>query len=183
MLKLYESMRKLLFIFLFFPIFSWAQPGNYWTNSFNSEASLLSGAVVGGNAGITAIFYNPAGISEIENSRIDLNASLFNLEHKIYKNPLGTDTQMDNWNFAVFPRFISYLYPSKKDKNLTYQVAVFNKNNARTEIYNRVRKTDTHLSNQTGEEEYTGLFDLTSEYSDIWGSFGVLTIQSCKIFG
>lgn len=166
-------MRKLLLLFFFFPILLMAQPGNYWTNSFNSEASLLSGAVVGGNAGITAIFYNPAGISETENSRIDLNASLFNLEHKVYKNPLGTDTQMENWNFAVFPRFISYLYPSKKDNSLTYQIAVFNKNSAKTEIYNRVRKTDTHLSNQTGAEEYTGLFDLSSEYNDYWGSFGI----------
>ena len=85
-------MRKVLLILLLSPIYLWAQPGNYWTNSFNSEASLLSGAVVGGNAGITAIFYNPAGISEVEQSRVDLNASLFNLEYKKYKNPLGSNT-------------------------------------------------------------------------------------------
>lgn len=166
-------MRKTLLILLLSPIYLWAQPGNYWTNSFNSEASILSGAVVGGNAGITAIFYNPAGISEVEQSRVDLNASLFNLEYKKYKNPLGSNTQMDNWNFAVFPRFVSYLYPSKKYSNMTYQVAIFNRNSAKTSIYNRVQKTDTQLGNHLGQEEYTGLFDLSSEYEDYWGCFGI----------
>ena len=103
-------MRTLVLILLFFPLLLMAQPGNYWTNSFNSEASLLSGAVVGSNAGITAIFYNPAGISNVKKSRFDLNASLFNLEYKRYNNPLGENTLMENWAFRVFPRFASYLF-------------------------------------------------------------------------
>lgn len=169
-------MRKLLFIFMWLPLFAWSQPGNYWTNSFNTEASLLSGAVVGGNAEITAIFYNPAGISDIKESRIDLNASLFNLEYKNYTNPLGQGTQMENWIFRIFPRFVSYLFQSKKIKNTSFQVAVFNRNSAKTSIYNRVRLTDTNLSNLNIEEEYTGLFDLNSEYNDYWGSLGWSTI-------
>lgn len=99
-------MRKYLFLLLFgFPILLWAQPANYWTNTFNTEASLLSGAVVGGNAEITAIFYNPAGISDVETSRIELNASLFSIEHRKYENPLGNNTKMDYWYFRFYPRF------------------------------------------------------------------------------
>jgi len=166
-------MRKLLCLFFLFPILLIAQPGNYWTNSFNSEASLLSGAVVGSNAGITAIFYNPAGISNVEQSRIDLNASLFNLEYKRYNNPLGDNTLMENWVFRVFPRFVSYLFQSKKFDNTSFQVAIFNRNSAKTDIYNRVQLTNTDLANQSFVEEYTGLFDLISKYDDYWGSFGV----------
>lgn len=165
-------MQKLIIILFCVPIFVLAQPGNYWTNSFNTEASLLSGSVVGGNAEITAIFYNPAGIADIEESRIDLNASLFNLEHKKYTNPLGEGTQMENWIFKIFPRFASYLFQSKKIKHTSFQVAVFNRNSSQTSIYNRVRLTDTNLSNQAFDEEYTGLFDLNSKYDDYWGSFG-----------
>lgn len=167
---------KLKYVFCFFialPAFLHAQPGNYWTNSFSTEASLLSGAVVGGNAEITAIFYNPAGISDIEESRIDLNASLFNLEHKKYKNPLGTNTEMENWFFRVYPRFVSYLFQSKKVKNLSFQIAVFNRNSTKTSIYNRVRLTDTQLGDPSYQGEYTGLFDLSSQYDDYWGSFGI----------
>ncbi|NPD44544.1 hypothetical protein [Lentimicrobium sp. S6] len=165
-------MRKLLFILFGFPLLALAQPGNYWTNSFNTEASLLSGAVVGGNAEITAIFYNPAGIADIEESRIDLNASLFNLEYKKYTNPLGEGTEMENWVFKVFPRFASYLFQSKRVKHTSFQIAVFNKNSTQTSIYNRVRLSNTNISNQMFKEEYTGLFDLNSKFDDYWGSFG-----------
>ena len=157
---------------LLLPICVWAQPGNYWSNSFNTESSLLSGAVVGGNAGITAIFYNPAGISDITESRFDLNASLFNLEHKTYENPLGADTYMDNYIFTVFPRFTSYLFQSKKFKNVTYQFAIFNRNSAKTEIYTKVSDPNSNLIFLNDTEEYTGLFDLTSQYDDYWGSMG-----------
>lgn len=165
-------MRKLLFILFGLPLLAFAQPGNYWTNSFNTEASLLSGSVVGGNAEITAIYYNPAGIADIEESRIDLNASLFNLEYKAYTNPLGEGTKMENWVFKVFPRFASYLFQSKRIKHTSFQVAVFNRNSAQTSIYNKVKLTDTNLSNEYFAEEYTGLFDLNSKFDDYWGSFG-----------
>jgi len=166
-------MRRFIFIFVLFPLFVWAQPANYWTNSFNTEASLLSGAVVGGNAGITAIFYNPACISDITESRFDLNASLFNIEHKIYDKPLGDHTEMDNWTFRLFPRFTSYVYQSKRVKGLTYQLAILNRNSANTVIYNRVIIPDSKLIYHNREETYTGLFDLSSQYDDYWGSLGI----------
>ncbi|RLD42945.1 MAG: hypothetical protein DRI86_10805 [Bacteroidetes bacterium] len=165
---------RIIFSFsLLLPIFAWAQPANYWSNSFNTEASLLSGAVVGGGAEITAIFYNPAGISDINESRFDLNASLFYLESKNYKNPLGDGTHMDNWSFKVFPRFTSYVYQSKKYDNLTYQFAIFNRNSANTIIYNRVVDDNTDLIYHNLKEQYTGLFDLSSQYDDYWGSVGI----------
>ena len=168
-----QWIKAFILIITIFPIFAWAQPANYWTNSFNTEASLLSGSVVGGNSGITAIFYNPAGISDIKESRFDLNASLFNVEHKTYYNPLGEDTEMENWSFKVFPRFTSYVYQSKKHKDVTYQFAIFNRSSAKTEIYNRVISKDYNLMNLYIEEEYTGTFDLSSQYDDYWGSLGI----------
>lgn len=167
-------MKRFLFLlFLLVPILIMAQPANYWTNTFNTEASLLSGAVVGGNAEITAIFYNPAGISDIKTSRIELNASLFSIEQRKYENPLGKDTKMDFWNFRFYPRFASYLYPSKKNASITYQFAVFNRNHTETDIYDRVHLKDSQLIFKDLEEEYTGLFNLNSSYDDYWGSMGI----------
>ncbi len=51
------SMQKILFLFvLLFPLLVNAQTDNYWSRNFNEESSLLSGAVVGGGAGASAIF-------------------------------------------------------------------------------------------------------------------------------
>jgi len=167
------QIKFLLLSLLALPVFLRAQPANYWTNSFNTEASLLSGAVVGGNAEITAIFYNPAGISDVEESRIELNASLFSIEHRKYKNPLGNKTKMDNWFFRFYPRFASYLYPSKAFPKMTFQFAVFNRNHTETDIYDRIKIQNSELIFDGFQEEYTGLFNLNSTYDDYWGSMGM----------
>jgi hypothetical protein len=155
------------------PFTMMSQPANYWTNTFNTEASLLSGAVVGGNAEITAIYYNPAGISDVKTSRIELNASLFSLEQSTYKNPLGKGTKIDNLNFRFYPRFVSYLYPSNKDTSFTIQFAVFNRNHKQIDLYDRIKISNSGLIFKNLEEEYTGRFSLKSKYDDYWGSIGI----------
>ena len=57
-----------------------AQSFNHWTRSFNEESSLLSGAVVGGGAGPSAIYFNPSSISEISESKLSFHASLFSFK-------------------------------------------------------------------------------------------------------
>ncbi len=56
---------------------TYAQTCRYWLESFNNAASLMAGSVVGGDADITAIYYNPAIIADIQNSKISLSTSLF----------------------------------------------------------------------------------------------------------
>lgn len=48
----------IMFIASFTTIF--AQTDNYWSRDINTPSSLLAGAVVGGNAGASAVHYNPA---------------------------------------------------------------------------------------------------------------------------
>lgn len=149
-----------------------AQPGNYWSVSFNSEASLLAGAVVGGNSDITSIYYNPAGIAEIEGKKFALNANLFNLSYTNYKNALGTGLDMNYWNFKIQPRFASYMFKLKKTKKLIWQFAIFNRNNRRISIYDQIEKP-VGLIKPGIAENYTGNFDFVNDYLDSWGGFGV----------
>lgn len=72
---LFISLHVICFFAL--PYYSVCQSGNHWSGNFNEESSLISGAVVGGDARAASIFYNPAGISEIEPSNLSVNASLF----------------------------------------------------------------------------------------------------------
>jgi hypothetical protein len=60
-------MNKTVFLglLIFLPLILSGQSHNYWTRSFNEESSLLSGAVVGGGSGPSAIYYNPASIPDL----------------------------------------------------------------------------------------------------------------------
>ena len=66
-----------LCLFVYCNVPAWSQGGRYWDQNLNSEAALLSGAVVAGEGGIAAIYYNPATISEMTRDNLSLSANLF----------------------------------------------------------------------------------------------------------
>ncbi len=139
--------------------------------SFNTEASLLSGAVVGGNSGITSIYYNPAGISETKDKLFALNASLFSLEYENYKNAIGNGHDISSLLFRVQPRFVSYLYRLKSDTTLSIQFVILNRNNLTVDSYESVYYP-VNLINKNIDELYFGSIDFKSDYSDFWGGAG-----------
>ncbi len=160
----------LLFLFLPFSVLL-AQPSNYWSNSFNSEASLLGGAVVGGGSGITSIYYNPANISEIKNSNISLNSSLFKFTYETYSNAFGSVLDVSNTVFKAEPRFASFVFRPKKHPKISWQMAVFSHDYDRLYVY----KTYTRPSNEIGLAEtgqYSASFNLNNIYDDYWAGFG-----------
>ncbi len=157
--------------FILFFSFAKGQPENYWSVSFNTEASLLSGAVVGGNSGITSIYYNPAGISEIKDKQFALNASLFSLEYEKYKNAIGDNQDISSLLFRVQPRFVSYLYRLKSDTTLSIQFVILNRNNLTVNSYESVNYP-IRLINKDIDEMYFGSIDFKSDYSDFWGGAG-----------
>ena len=84
--------RIIFFLVVVLPLFSVGQSHNHWTQSFNEESSLLSGAVVGGGAGPAAIYYNPASIAEITESKFSLHASLFSFNFLTVKCSVSAET-------------------------------------------------------------------------------------------
>ncbi len=180
-MNLMLKIRSFLFIIIMLTsLVSAGQPENYWSVSFNTTASLLSGAVVGGNSGITSIYYNPAGISEIKNQQFALNASLFSLEYSSYTNAVGNGKDLSNLTFRVQPRFISYLYRLSKDTTYSLQFAVLNRNISEYDMYKSV-DTPVSLVNPNVEENYFGNFDLSGSYSDYWGGAGISKQFSKKL--
>lgn len=162
----------LLFIYLLSNNFIKAQPANYWSVSFNSEASLLAGAVAGGNSDITSIFYNPAGIAEVEDKKFALSANLFNLSYSNYENALGTGQNLDYWGFTVKPRFVSYLFKLKKTENLFWQFAIFNRDEYKLSVYDQINKP-VQLIHPGINENYIANIDIINDFNDSWGGFGV----------
>ncbi len=150
----------------------YAQEDRYWSTSFNTEASLLAGAVVGGNSNITSIYYNPAGISEIEEKKIMLNVNLFQLNSESFKNIIGEKNDVTKSSFRVQPRFVSYIYRSKKNRNLSFQLAIFTKSSNYKSLSAFDEKSSNFFNNNTEETTKTS-YDYYNEYNDYWGGEGI----------
>jgi hypothetical protein len=176
-------MRTSIFVILFLSlaIMAASQSHNYWSRSFNEESSLLSGSVVGGGAGPSAIYYNPASISEVVASKFSLNASLFSFDFININNALGEGIDLETVIAKVEPRFISYMLKPKKHQNLSFEVAFLNNENEKTEILASVDQENKVLTGTAGNDRYTAFYQYYSKFRDDWVGIGASTRLSKKI--
>lgn len=166
-------MQKFLIILvILIPFLSSAQLNNYWSQNFNDESSLLSGAVVGGGAGASAIYYNPATISEINESKLSLNASLFSFEFLNASNALGDGINLDASKIYVVPRFLSYMIKPKNNTKWSFEIAFMNLTNLSMESVNYLDKNIDILSGYPGDDKYTSYFKFSNRYRDDWIGIG-----------
>ncbi len=172
-------MRKaVLFILCGFPLLLQAQINNYWSYNFNEESSLVAGAVVGGGAGASAIFYNPAIISEINVSKLSLNASLFAYEINNAKEALGENFDMQSTRFYAIPRSVSYMHKPRNHPNWNLEFAYLNVVNTQFGSVNNIEKNVDILTYQPGTELYNAYVDLQTDIrTDFFGAGGSIKLS------
>lgn len=144
---------------------------HYWSFNFNSQSSLLSGAVVAGDGENTSIYFNPATISEIKNgANLSFAASLFTWGVYYFKNALGSNLDVSNISFHVQPQFLSYSYRPHNSK-FAFAFTVLTRMQERFDInYYDSREIDV-ISSSPGLENYNVAFRYFLEYRDHW--FGI----------
>ena len=150
-----------------------AQSEYYWMQNFNTESSLLAGAVVGGEAGPSAVFYNPALINQDNSQKFALSANLLSFQNMEISNLAGSETILDKFLFQVQPKFISYGGSAKKNKKLNYELAflVPITTDVRFEFLFHDQLDIIHRLD--GIEEFTGQITYRDKYSDYFVGGGI----------
>lgn len=171
-----------LAVLFLLPCVSSGQSHNYWTRSFNEESSLLSGAVVGGGSGPSAIYYNPSSISEVTASKFSLNASLFSFDFISLENALGDGIDLKSSKGNIEPRFISYMIKSKRHKDWSFEVAVLNNENIKTQLTKSVDKQIDVLTHIPGDERYFAYYQYSNHFRDDWIGWGGSVKLNNKLF-
>ena len=151
---------------------SGAQTNRYWSQNFNEESSMLCGSVVGGGGGISSIYYNPAAISEIENSNLSINASLVSLELYNVKNAVGDGLNLTENSLRFVPRFISYMLKPKKIPRLSMEMVILNKEYYDVEFSQSVDQQIDILTNLPGNERYVSIFRYHNYFRNDWVGIG-----------
>lgn len=149
-----------------------AQSNNHWSRNFNEESSLLSGAVVGGGAGPAAIFYNPATISEIKESKFSLNVSLFAFELLKANNAWGDGIDLKYNRGVVVPRFLSYMLKPKRLEKWSFEVAFLNNSDYSVQDTKSFSQQIDVLNRYPGEERYDAYYKYLNKYRDNWIGIG-----------
>jgi len=163
--------RLLPIIFLFFLASGLhAQLMNhYWVHNFNSTSSLLGGAVVAGESENTAIFYNPATLTQMqEGSNFSLAANLFTWNFYTFRNGLGDGIDLTPSNFLVQPQFISFTYTPKKAPGIKLAFTALTRIKEKLEMsYSDATYVDV-LKRYPGDEKYNTVFNYRNDFTDSW---------------
>ncbi len=149
-----------------------AQVVRYWDQTLNSEAALLSNAVVAGESSIAAIYYNPATITEMKRNNLSLSANLFSVSISNASNALGSDFPADRTQLDVYPRIITLTLNPKKRPELTIEAAYFAKTNNYMQVNEGTSLNGDIIASNPGNEYYTADYYLRSKYQDYYGGAG-----------
>jgi len=148
-----------------------AQTDNYWSWNFNTPSTLLAGAVVGGAAGPSGIFYNPALIDHDNTASLSISASIITFQVLKLKNAAGSGVDARNINLTIQPRFLSYVLPIK-NKKLGVEIALVSPVSENVEYHIQHSHTLDIIKRIEGPEIYTGTLDYFRKFEDTWGGIG-----------
>jgi|FLOH01.1.fsa_nt_gi hypothetical protein len=170
-MKKYSNLLRLILILsgLIISTVSHSQLMNhYWSFNFNSQSSLLSGAVVAGDGANTSIFFNPATISEIKNgSNLSVAASLLTWGVYYFKDALGSNVDISNLSFNAQPHFLSYSY-RPHDSKFAFAFTILTRMKDRFDINYYNSKEIDIISTNPGTEIYKVAYNYFMDYSDSW---------------
>ncbi len=185
LLKNDSAMRKpVVLLFLFLPWILNAQINNYWSYNFNEESTMIAGAVVGGGAGASSIFYNPAIISDINESKLSLNASLFAYEINNANNILGENIDLQSTRFYAIPRSVSYMHKPRNHPGWSLEFAYLNVANSEFSGVNFTEKNTDILTYHPGTENYKAYTELKTDIrTDFFGAGGSMKLSETLFVG
>jgi hypothetical protein len=100
-----------LLLLAFAPLPSIAQDSHYWTNQYGTRGNLLGGAVVGSVVDLSAVYYNPGGVSLITDPDIIATSRVFELTGVRLQGSGELDLRLNDLALGVAPGFFAGLLP------------------------------------------------------------------------
>lgn len=157
-----------------------SQTENYWSWNFNTPSVLLGGSVVAGNAGASAVFYNPSLILNDSIPKLAVSARIVSLQFFNADNIAGEGIDADRFIFKVQPRFLSYVFPGKNDR-IGVEVSMFSP--VSEDVTFLIQHSDelNLIERTAGDESYSGYLNYARKYEDFYIGGGLSYKISDKI--
>lgn len=158
-----------------------AQSDNYWSWNFNTPSTLLAGSVVGGSAGPSAIYYNPALIDHEKVPSFSLSASIVSLQFFRANNIAGEGLDVDKYMLKIQPRFLSYVLPNKNDR-IGMEAAILSPVSEEMKYAIQYFDDLDIIQRTAGVETYSGYLKYARKYDDTWAGFGLSYMLNRQLY-
>ena len=144
------------------------QDSHYWTYPYGTRAVLLGGMVIGSVLDISGIYYNPGGLSLLEDPETLLASKVYHWPHYTLDNLGDADKKTKSSKFSDAPGIVAGLlkFSWLRDHRLGYSIITRQKADMR--LSGTVITSGDAIPDYPGEELIIGNFHLIEDLSEPW---------------
>lgn len=165
-------MIRILLILILLPGLLWGQ-NQYWAQQYGSRSALLGGAVVAGASDNSALYYNPALLSYIENGHLSVSANAYGFEYAKLRNGVGTGLDVVSFQTLIYPQIISGMINLKKAPKFKLAYGILTRFNNRMKL-NQLTVQDIEITPLgEGPEYYKSSFVYELSNIEQWGALSL----------
>ena len=145
-----------------------AQDTHYWTYQYGTRAVLLGGQVIGSVLDISGIYYNPGGLSLLEDPDTLLAARVFHWPHYSIEGLVGTDRSLMSSFFDTAPGIVAGLlkFSWLKDHRIGY--SIISRQSVDMRFSGTVIASGDAIPDYPGNESIVAGFHLNEKLSEPW---------------
>ncbi|MCF8464440.1 MAG: outer membrane protein transport protein [Flavobacteriales bacterium] len=162
-----------ILLVLQFCAFAAQAQNQYWAQQYGAQSALLGGAVVAGSEDNSALYYNPALLSRIENGHLSVSANAYGFEFAKLKNGAGNGVDLTSFQTLIYPQIISGMINLKKAPKFKLAYGILTRFNNRMKLNLLTEQEIEITSAGNGLENYKTNFVYELSNIEQWGALSV----------
>lgn len=174
--KVLQAGALLLLIFFFNSRMSEAQDDHYWAQQYGAMSTLMGGAMVGGVNDNSAVYYNPAALSFINNPSLSIDANVYKMDKIVIDDGAGEGINLNSAQLSVYPQIISGMLNLFKSDRFRFSYAILTRNHNNVLMNTRyIGKPDPGSPDDppSPSVSFVGVYDYTNQLTEQWFGMGI----------
>jgi hypothetical protein len=157
-----------IFILFSISIKGSAQDTHYWTHQYGTRSTLLGGLVIGSVLDLSGTYYNPGGLSLIEDPETVMAAKIFQYPSITLKGFAGGDVDVNSSNLSPAPSLVAGMIKFKWLGKHWLGYSVLTRHEVKLGLSGSVIESRDVLIDSPGEEDIAMDFRLNEDLSEPW---------------
>jgi hypothetical protein len=145
-----------------------SQDSHYWTNQYGDRAQLLGGAVVGSVVDLSAVYYNPAALSLLDNPDLIVATKVFEWTRLTASGDGDVELDLSDDRLGLAPGFFAGLLPFRFLRSDVLSYSVFTRYSFDGKLRSVETGEDDVLPIPAGPEAFYGNFESSGKLSETW---------------